>query len=324
VTLKDAGLADERWKKYFDADEIAAILDNTTTTMIVSGAYPVHVRLWSQPDRAPTVLIASSLLGYGLEQARWQLPFFRAGFNVLQFDFPGIGQSGGPRGGCTVTDWVSAWDDATAFAEARFGRPLYGMGVAEDGLTCYYANANKPAVQAISVHVLYEHGDPDAQSYQGPPLLVRFGALALGFGHRVRPSSTIPLERVMRYSDVFEEPGDADLARALAEDPLSLKHFGLRMAASMVARHPPRVAFEQCRTPVQVIASERNKLFPYRMVKRTYNQLGGPKELVTLSGKGMWGLSREFNDDYCAHVIRWFNANGAATGPDARGRTGAY
>jgi len=26
----------------------------------------------------------------------------------------------------------------------------------------------------------------------------------------------------------------------------------------------------------------------------------------------MWGLSREFNEDYCAHVIRWFRANGAA------------
>jgi pimeloyl-ACP methyl ester carboxylesterase len=279
--------------------------------MIVSGDYPVHVRLWSQPRAAPTVLIGSSLLGYGLEQARWQLPFFRAGFNVLQFDFPGIGQSGGPRGGCTVTDWVRAWDDATAFGQGRFGSPLFGMGVAEDGLTCYYANANNSAMRAISVHVLYEHGDPDAQRYQGPPLLTRFGAAVLGIGQRLRPSSRIPLARVMRYSDVFEEPGDAAGASLLAEDPLALKAFELRMAFSMVARHKPRVVFEECRTPVQVIASENNKLFPYRMVRRSYERLGGPKELVTLSGKGMWGLSREFNEDYCAHVIRWFDANGA-------------
>ena len=61
-------------------------------------------------------------------------------------------------------------------------------------------------------------------------------------------------------------------------------------------------------TTGEVIASERNKLFPYRMVKRSYDRLGGPKELVTLSGKGMWGLNREFNEEYCAHVIRWFNA----------------
>jgi pimeloyl-ACP methyl ester carboxylesterase len=308
MTVRDAGLADDRWKRYFDQDEIEEILANTSTTMIVSGQYPVHVRLWCQPGAASTVLIGSSLLGYGLEQARWQLPFFRAGFNVLQFDFPGIGQSGGPRGGCTVPDWIRAWQDATAYADHRFGGPLLGMGVAEDGLTCYYANANNPRMQAMSVHVLYEHGDPDAQRYQGPPLLTRAAALALAIGKRLSPASTIPLQRVMRYSDVFEEPGDDELAQALAEDPLSLKYFELRMASSMIAaRHLP-VRFEDCRTPVQVVPSENNKLFPYRMVKRSFDRLGGPKQLVTLAGKGMWGLGREFNDMYCAHVVRWFKA----------------
>ena len=310
--VKDAGLADERWKHYFDPDEVQEILDNTSTTMIVSGDYPVHLRLWNQPHAAPTVIIGSSLLGYGLEQARWQLPFFRAGFNVVQFDFPGIGQSGGPRGGCTVPDWVRSWVDTTAFADARYGLPLYGMGVAEDGLTCYYANANQPRMRAMSVHVLYEHGDPDAQRYQGPPALVRAASLALAVGRRARPSSTIPLQSVMRYSDVFEEPGDDVLAGVMMQDPLALKHFELRMAASMLASRQPAVRFEDCRTPVQVIASENNKLFPYRMVVRSYERLGGPKELVTLRGKGMWGLSRDFNEDYCAHVIRWFNANGAS------------
>jgi hypothetical protein len=164
----------------------------------------------------------------------------------------------------------------------------------------------------MSVHVLYEHGDPDAQRYQGPPLLVRLASMALGIGQRLRPSSAIPLQRVMRYRDVFEEPGDEVQVRALEEDPLALKHFELRMAASMVAMHRPRVPFEACRTPVQVIVSEENKLFPARMVRRSFDRLGGPKELVTLAGKGMWGLSREFNEAYCAHVIRWFNANGAA------------
>src|SRR6266581_8608053 len=198
MRVRDAGLADERWKAYFDPDEIQEIIANARTTMIVSGVYPVHVLCLSHSRPAPTVIIGSSLLGYGLEQARWQLPFFRAGFNVVQFDFPGIGQSGGPRGGCTVDDWVRAWGDATAFAHARFDSPLYGMGVAEDGLTCYYANANKPEIRAMSVHVLYEHGDPDAQRYQGPPLLVRLASMALGIGQRVRPSSVIPLQGVMR------------------------------------------------------------------------------------------------------------------------------
>src|SRR5438094_468257 len=28
--------------------------------------------------------------------------------------------------------------------------------------------------------------------------------------------------------------------------------------------------------------------------------------------EGMWGLSRDFNEDFCAHVIRWFKSNGAS------------
>src|SRR5947207_247149 len=71
--VKDSGLAHEHWQKYFDRDEVSEILNNTTTTMIVSGEYPVHVRIWPQPHAAPTVLIGSSLLGYGLEQARMRL-----------------------------------------------------------------------------------------------------------------------------------------------------------------------------------------------------------------------------------------------------------
>jgi hypothetical protein len=207
---------------------------------------------------------------------------------------------------------VQSWDDATAFAYARYGPPLHGMGVAEDGLTCYYANANKPIMRAMSVHVLYEHGDPDAQRYQGPAALVRAVSLALAVGRRARPSSTIPLQSVMRYADVFQEPGDDVQAQVMMEDPLALKHFELRMAASMLASRHPRVAFEDCRTPVQVIASEKNKLFPHSMVVRSYERLGGSKELVTLRAKGMWGLSREFNEEYCAHVIRWFASNGAS------------
>ena len=44
---------------------------------------------------------------------------------------------------------------------------------------------------------------------------------------------------------------------------------------------------------------------------RTAHGPGGPKELITLEGKPQWELNREFHEAYCAHVIRWFEANGA-------------
>ena len=45
----------------------------------------------------------------------------------------------------------------------------------------------------------------------------------------------------------------------------------------------PPVPLEQCRTPVQVIASEKSSLWPYAMNVRYFNRLGGPKELLTLN-----------------------------------------
>jgi len=129
MTDTQDGAALDYWKQYYTPDEVAEAEANTQTTMIVSGGLPVHVRLWVQPKSAPTVVIGSSILSYGLHLIRVQAPFFRAGFNVVQFDFPGLGQSGGPRGGCTVRDFLRCWRDALAYAHLQFGDPMYLMGV---------------------------------------------------------------------------------------------------------------------------------------------------------------------------------------------------
>ncbi|MDQ3549210.1 MAG: lysophospholipase, partial [Chloroflexota bacterium] len=133
--LNDAGLSHDYWKKYYTPEEVEETLAaNIRTTTIPSGEFPVHVRLWLHDRAAPTVLAGSSILSYGLHLLRIQLPFYRAGFNVMQFDFPGLGQSGGPRGGCTVNDFMQAWRDAITFAKRRFDGPLYAFGVGEDGV----------------------------------------------------------------------------------------------------------------------------------------------------------------------------------------------
>src|SRR5258707_1366636 len=143
--------AHEYWKQYYTPDEVEEVEANTQTTMIVSGGLPVHVRLWVQPRPAPTVAIGSSILSYGLHLVRIQAPFFRAGFNVVQFDFPGLGQSGGPRGGCTGREFVRCWRDAPAYAHLPFCDPMYLIGVRENGVTRYYVCVKKPHVSARSV-----------------------------------------------------------------------------------------------------------------------------------------------------------------------------
>ncbi|HUG14281.1 MAG TPA: alpha/beta hydrolase [Thermomicrobiales bacterium] len=310
--MRDAGLAHDYWKKYHTAEEVEEALAAATTTMIPSGVYPVHVRLFLQPGPAPTVMMGSSVLSYGLHLLRAQLPMYRAGFNVMQFDFPGLGQSGGPRGGCTVGDFIQSWHDAIKYAVTRFGQPLYIMGVGEDGVTGYYAAAGMPeTIRAISVHNLFEYGERDSLQGQGPYWLVRAKAVALAGATAARPTTGMPGPKSVPWEWIYGGTGDDEMITLLENDPLSLQTIQFRLMNSIVQRMPAAVQFESCRTPVQVIASSENKVCPYDLVKRNYERLGGPKELVTLDGKPQWEMNREFNEVYCAHVIRWFKMHGA-------------
>jgi alpha-beta hydrolase superfamily lysophospholipase len=311
MELRDGGLADEYWKRYYDQDEIEDIIDATETTMIVSGNYPLHVRMMLQPEPAPTILMAHGMLVYGLIFGRLMLPLHRAGFNVIQFDLPGLGQSGGPRAGCTTKDIFRAWQDAVNFTHQRFGDPLFVMGVAEDGVTCYYANANDPRVRAMSVHTLFEYGDPGGVHWQGSPLMVKLKAAGLAVLSRLRPTLAIKGIHGIPWEDVFGAPDDKRLIETLEGDPLTLQQVEFRFTYSLIRKQPVPVPFEHCRTPVQIIASDRNAIWPYEMVARNFGKLGGPKELITLQGKPQWEANRDFHEMYTDHVVHWFDQHGA-------------
>jgi hypothetical protein len=76
-------------------------------------------------------------------------------------------------------------------------------------------------------------------------------------------------------------------------------------------KHP--VSFEDCRTPVQLITSELNTIWPPRINARAHARLGGEKDLVVLENLDQWSVSREFAEIYATHVLRWFDKIGRAT-----------
>jgi pimeloyl-ACP methyl ester carboxylesterase len=318
MAWNDAGLAADHWKRFYTPEEVQEIIATTRTTMFVSGSYPIHVRIYDRSAEAPTVIMSHPMLPYGLQLARLQLPVHRAGFNVVQWDLPGWGQSGGPRAGCPVSDFIRAWHDAIAFTEASFNGPLFAMGLAEDSVTCYYVGANNPKLRAISLHTLHEYGDPEGVHWQGPPWLVRLKLLGVTAGTALRPTLSIPAKRALPWTTIFSGPEDAPLLKAFERDPLRVRRFEYGLAKSMMTPVPPPVPFEQCRTPVQLIASEKSRLWPYAMNVRYFERLGGPKELVTLPGVDQWVYTRAFHEMYAAHVIRWFRAHGAAAAEPAQ------
>ncbi len=323
MAYRDAGLADDNWKRFYTPEEVDEIVAAATTTMFVSGNYPIHVRLYECSPESPTIIMSHPMLPYGLLLARLQLPFYRAGFNVVQWDLPGWGQSGGPRASCPIPDFIQAWKDAITFAASRFVGPRYAMGLAEDSVTCYYVAANNPDLRAISLHTLHEYGDPDGVHWQGPPWLVRLKGLGVGLGTFLHPELAISAQKALPWKAIFSGPDDEPLLRAFADDPLRVRNFHFRLAGSMMTRVPPPVPFEECQTPVQVIASEKSSLWPYEMNVRSAQRLGGPKELVTLAGVDQWVYTREFHEEYAAHVMRWFRAYGADGGSNGTARSGS-
>jgi pimeloyl-ACP methyl ester carboxylesterase len=305
----DAGLAHEYWKQYYTPDEQAEIGAHRTTTMFVSGQYPVHVGVYYHGANAPTVLMAHGIYVYGLALARLQLPFFRAGFNVVAWDLPGMGQSGGPRGGCTVIDFIQAWRDAFDFTVQRFNGPLYSLGVAEDAVTCYYALANNPRVRALSVHTLLQLGDYEGMHWHGPRWWMRAVTTGLRVASLALPSVTRPSAALVPWEWVFSGPGDERVIELLRHDPLGFARVSVRMASMLGLQMVPLVPFEACRTPLQVIASESNRIWRHSMVFGNYQRVSGPKQFVTLPGAGQWEGNRSFHETYAAHVVRWFEAN---------------
>lgn len=307
----DAGLDNDNWRRFYTPEEIDEIVGSSRTTTVVSGSYPIHVRLYEQPRPAPTVVMAHGIIVYALLLQRMALPFYRAGYNVLHFDLPGCGQSGGPRGGCTMREIMQVWKDTVAYAKRNYDGPLYAMGNAEDGVTCYYALANHPDVSAISVHNLFQYGDPAGAHPVGSPPKVRVMTAFSALSNALRPTYAIPGVKAFNWNNVFPAPEDQPYVKLLEEDPLGLKCVTARMAFSMLRPMAPPVAFERCRTPVQVVASQQNAIWPYATTVGYYNRLGGPKQLITLADKGQWELSVEFHALYCGHVMRWFDQHGA-------------
>jgi alpha-beta hydrolase superfamily lysophospholipase len=305
------GLAHPNWKNLYTPAEIEEIVSFSDTTMFASGPYPIHVRIFRQPHAAPTVVMSHPMLLYGLLLAQIQLPFFRAGFNVIQWDLPGWGQSGGPRAGCPMDDFIVAWRDAIDFAVGLVGGPIYTMGIAEDSVTSYYSLANHPQVQAMSLHTIHQFGDPRALRWHGPPWLIRLKAMGLFVATKLRPTYSIEAHDALPWDAIFSGPGADRFLKIFDEDPIRVQHFEFRLGASMLRRMPPEVKFEDCRTPVQVILSENSRLWPAEMNLEYFERLGGPKELINLAGTEHWVFTREFHELYCAHIIRWFKQNGA-------------
>jgi alpha-beta hydrolase superfamily lysophospholipase len=302
----------EYWHKYYTPADVAEICASSSTAHLVSGEFPLHLRLYERSRAGPTVIVGHPMLPYGVMMAHLHLPFYRAGFNVVQFDLPGWGYSGGPRAACPVSDLIRAWGDVLAYAHARYADPLYALAISEDSVTCYYALANDARVRAMSFHSLHEYGDPDGLYWLGPRWLTRMHGALVAVAARLAPTLGFPARRAFPWGAIFSSAGDQRLLQLYEHDPLRVRAYKLPLARSLAQRRRPPVRFEDCRTPIQMIVSEKSQMWPTEMHRRSYARLGGPKQWVSLPEMDQWSFGRAFQEMYAGLVMQWFTAHGAA------------
>jgi len=308
----DAGLADSYWRQYLTPDEVAEAEEAIRVTGVIYGEVPVHVRVYHRSDDAPTIAAPHGLIVYGLLCTRLHLAFWRAGFNVVSWDFPGFGQSGGPAYGPTIGSMIGVWQQMIDWASAQYGgEQIYVVGLAEDGVTGYYASANNPKVRAISCHHLLEFGDIENVAWVNPRWMRYVQGWGIAVIEKLAPWATFNAEKAVPWEAIFSSEEDQAAYALYKRDPLRIKRYNVHLARDLFKRRRPPVPFEECRTPVQLITSELNKIWPPHINEGTLTRLGGEKELIMLHGLDQWSVSREFNDTYAGHVMSWFERFGA-------------
>ena len=157
------------------------------------------------------------------------------------------------------------------------------------------------------MHTLFEYGDPEGVHWTGGPAMVRLKATGLAIASRTTPAMSYKATDMIPFDDVFGAPDDGPYIEILKRDPLALDRVKVRFMYSLLRRQRAPIPFADCRTPVQVVASDKNEIWPYDMVVRNFERLGGPKQLITLQDRPQWWFRRDWHEEYCAHVIEWFN-----------------
>ncbi|HET7450833.1 MAG TPA: alpha/beta hydrolase [Gaiellaceae bacterium] len=306
----DAGLADGYWRQYFTDSEVAELEAAIRTTGVVFKDTPVHVRVYHSDDAAPTIVAPHGLIVYGILCARLHLQFHRAGWNVVSWDLPGFGQSGGRRNGPTIGSMIEVWRMMIDWAAEQYGgRPVYMVGLAEDGVTGYYAAANNPNVQAISCHHLLEFGNLENVGWVNPMWKRRLQGMGLAVLEKVAPWVQFDAEKSVPWEAIFGSEEDQAAYAIYRKDPLRIERYNVHLARDLFRPRKPPVSFEDCRTPVQLITSLRNNIWPPGTNDKTYARLGCEKEHVEMDAD-QWSVSEAFNAEYAGLVLKWFEKVG--------------
>ena len=237
----------------------------------------------------PVVVFVPGTGIYALVYVELLCKLSRHGFNVVGFDPRGHGMSSGKRGVYILSELVEDTLAVVDHAISVYGDRVAVSGSSQGGMVAFYAAAAEPRLKAAVCHNVIAPDEPDNErmtrwpAFYGP--LLRFSKAPV-----VQSLMSTPLGKMMvpvsAYLDLKREPclRFPDLHRFFKEDLLAVNWVSLSALASLGAT-PMKVRVEEIKTPVMVIHSGGDNIFPEDYVRRVYDRLTCEKEFLYLPGK---------------------------------------
>lgn len=234
----------------------------------------------------PVMVFVPGTSVYALLYIEYMYKLSRRGFNVVGFDPRGHGMSSGKRGVYTLGQLVEDARAVISHAATRYNPKVAVSGSSQGGMVAFYCAAAEPRLKAAVCHNVIAPDEPDNERMTRWPAFYR-PLLAFSRTSLAQAALRTPLGNLMTpvraYLNLKEEPCRLfpDVMRFLKEDPLVVNSVSLSALASL-GTTPLAVRVEDIKTPVMIVHSGKDNIFPEDYVRRIYERLTCRKEFLFL------------------------------------------
>ncbi len=294
---------------------------------IESDGVKLYTPVFPSGEGKPTVVFIPGTAVHSFFYAELLHGLWKAGLNVVSLDPRGQGFSGGDRGDYTIMEQVENARTVVDYARSRFKGPVFVMGSSQGGIESFYlAASDNNGIDGAICHNIADLPNPASLR------LTRFGPRHKKVG-AVPTTSMVIMSRVLigmfaviakafpglkvpasLYLDLKKEKMRVygSLWNFMREEPLSLESITLRAFYSIATTPLPRPV-AGIKTPVFVLHSSGDNVFPEDYIVDLYNRLTCDKEMKIYPDLPHL-ITVEYVPTILPDVVRWIQSKTQAQG----------
>jgi pimeloyl-ACP methyl ester carboxylesterase len=232
---------------------------------------------------SPVVVFMPGTAVYAQIYSNYMFSLWRRGFTVVGYDPRGHGESGRLRGYFTLAELVEDARKVCAYAKQRFGTRVGFTGSSQGGVTALYLAAtgdrNVDTVVCHNFAVCYGELALEISVFKPPLWLLPF---MVWLFKRMR-LFVLPVSFYLPFNKL-KLPDGQPAAPLLEADPMATLSYSLGAVASLADTKLP-MPLERIRTPVMLVSSTKDEVFPVAYEQKLFDRLGCEKEFLLIPDK---------------------------------------